>query len=133
MSPEPDDVDDAIGAAAANADGAGPRHAAQQRARLLDLAAGDDSDRWDHAATDAGFHIRTEHASIAIGNELLDGVDATVGADWHRRGPQLIVEHTDGDRTASVGLSLSAEAAEGLALDLLELAQEHREAREPED
>jgi hypothetical protein len=133
MSPEPDDVDDAIGAAAANTDEAGPRHAAQQRAYLLDLAAGDDSDRWDHDATDAGFHIRTEHAGIAIGNELRDGVDATVGADWHRDAPQLIVEHTNGDRTASVGLALSAEAAEGLALDLLELAQESREAREPED
>lgn len=56
-----------------------------------------------------------------------------MGVDWHRSAPQLIVEHTDGDRTASVGLSLSAEAAEGLALDLLELAQECREAREPED
>jgi hypothetical protein len=54
----------------------------------------------------------------------------TVRADWHRSAPRLIVEHTDGDRTASVGLSLSAEAAEGLALDLLALAQESREARE---
>ena len=133
MSPEPDDVDDAIGAAAANTDGAGPRHAAQQRAYLLDLAAGDGSDRWDHDATDAGFLVHTEHARIAVGNELRDGVDATLRADWHRSAPQLIVEHTDGDRTASVGLSLSAEAAEGLALDLLELAQESREAREPED
>jgi hypothetical protein len=33
----------------------------------------------------------------------------------------------------AVGLSLSTEAAEGLALDLLALAQERREAREPED
>jgi hypothetical protein len=77
--------------------------------------------------------VPSRRARIAVGNELRDGVDADIRVDWTLDVPWLIIEHTDGDRTASVGLSLSAEAAEGLALDLLELAQESREAREPED
>jgi hypothetical protein len=77
---------DAIGAAAANVDEAGPRHAAQQRAHLLDLAAAGDSARWDHTGTDATFRVHTEHARIAVGDQLRDGVDATVRADWHRGG-----------------------------------------------
>jgi hypothetical protein len=74
--------------------------------------------------------VLSRRARIAVGNELRDGVDATIRANWHLGSPRLIAEHTDGDRTALVGLSLSAEAAEGLALELLELAQECREARE---
>jgi hypothetical protein len=134
MSPEPDDVDDAIEAAAANTDEATSRHAAQQRAHLLDLAAAADSDRWEHDATDAGFLIRTERASISVGElRTQRGVDATVRADWTLDNPRLIVEHNEADCEASVGLALSAEAAEGLALDLLELAQEQREARDADD
>jgi hypothetical protein len=51
----------------------------------------------------------------------------------HADSPRLIIEHTQADRTASVGLSLSAEAAEGLAFGLLKLPQECREARDADD
>lgn len=133
MSPEQADVDDAIAAAARNTDEADARHAAQQRAHLLDLASGDDGDRWQHGATDAGVRIRTEYAVASIGDDLGAGDDATVWTDWTNGSIRLSVEHDDPDRHASLGMALSAEAAEGLALDLLELAQEQREYREHDD
>jgi hypothetical protein len=133
MSPEQEDVDDAIAAAARNTDEADARHAGQQRAYLLDLASGDDGDRWQHGASDAGFRIRSEYAVASIGDDLGAGVDATVWTDWSQGDIRLSVEHDEADRHASLGMTLSAEAAEGLALDLLELAQEQREAREPDD
>lgn len=132
MSPEQEDVDDAIAAAARNTDEADARHAAQQRAHLLDLAAGDDADRWQHGATDAGVRIRSEYAVASVGDELGGGVDALLWTDWSHGDIRLSVEHDDPDRYASLGLTLSAEGAEGLALDLLELAQSQREHREKE-
>ena len=104
MSPEQEDVDDAIAAAARNTDAADARHAAPQRAYLLAVA--------------------------SIGDDLGGGVGATVWTDCSNGSIRLSVEHDDPDRHASLGMTLSAEAAEGLALDLLDLAQEQREARE---
>lgn len=78
MTLKPDDIN----GAAANTDEATSRHAAQQRAYLLDLAAADDSNRWDHTGADAGFPVRTEHAGISVGEEFRDGVDTTIRADW---------------------------------------------------
>lgn len=130
----PDEIlDDAVDAAATNTDGATNRHAAQQRAYLFDLASGDGTDRWNHGATDAGFRIQTEYAVASVGDELGGGVDATLWTDWSQGNIRFSVEHEDPDRHATLGMTLSAEAAEGLALDLLELAQEKREVREQSD
>lgn len=49
------------------------------------------------------------------------------------RWEHAVADHLNGNHDASVRLSLSAEAAEGLPLDLLELARKHRGARDPDD
>jgi hypothetical protein len=60
-----------------NTDEDNAHHAAQQRAYLLDLASGNDGDRWQHGATDAGV-LQTEYAVASIGDDLSGGVDVTV-------------------------------------------------------
>lgn len=101
---------------------------AAQQDRLLELAGRDDSERWEYTTSENRAHVRSGLVNAEI-DALCDnpnGALNTYPVDW--RGIPLGFEVSTDDRE-SIGtmVHLSAEQAEGLAVDLLEQAHAMRE------